>query len=79
MPHTIFMLSSVLWCNRQTIAHLILRHKPKNRRGDFVGQTGKPERVVLRPNIRNVATGFEAKLGQIVNLGFEEHIDFLIQ
>jgi hypothetical protein len=26
---------SVLWCNRQTEAHLILRHKPRNRRGDF--------------------------------------------
>jgi hypothetical protein len=26
---------SVLWRNRQTKAHLVLRPKPRNRRGDF--------------------------------------------
>jgi hypothetical protein len=41
---------SVLWCNRQTEAHLILRLKLRNRRGDFEGQITKPKLPVLRPN-----------------------------
>jgi hypothetical protein len=33
---------SVLWRNRQTKAHLVLRPKPKNRRSDFETQITKP-------------------------------------
>jgi hypothetical protein len=32
----------VLWCNRQTVTHLILRHKPRNHHGDFEAQITKP-------------------------------------
>jgi hypothetical protein len=31
-----------LWCNQQTVAHLILRPKPRNLRGDFEAQITKP-------------------------------------
>jgi hypothetical protein len=44
---------SVLWRNRQTEAHLILRPKPRNRRGDFEAQITKPEMSVLRPKLGN--------------------------
>jgi hypothetical protein len=39
---------SVLWCNRQTEACLVLRPKPKNYHGDFDAQITKPELPVLR-------------------------------
>jgi hypothetical protein len=80
---TIFILPSVLWRNRQTIAHLVLRPKPRNRHGDVVGQITKPQLLVLRPKpgnlsewfwgktTRTIATGFEAKVGETVDLGFE--------
>jgi hypothetical protein len=44
---------SVLWCNRQTEAHLVLRPKPRNRRGDFEAQITKSELLVLRPKPGN--------------------------
>jgi hypothetical protein len=44
---------SVLWRNRQTEAHLVLRVKPRNRRGDFEAQITKPELPVLRPKPEN--------------------------
>jgi hypothetical protein len=44
---------SVLWRNRQTEAHLVLRTKPRNRRGDFETQITKPELPVLRPKPGN--------------------------
>jgi hypothetical protein len=44
---------SVLWCNRQTEAHLVLRSKPRNRRGDFEAQITKPELPVLKPKPGN--------------------------
>jgi hypothetical protein len=83
MPHAVFFLPSVLWHSRQTIAHLVLRPKPRNRRDDFVGQINKPQLPVLRPKtgnpsewfwsqtIRTVVTDFEVKSGEIVELGFE--------
>jgi hypothetical protein len=42
-----------LWHNRQTEAHLVLRHKPRNRRGDFEAQITKPELPVLRLKPKN--------------------------
>jgi hypothetical protein len=44
---------SVLWCSRQTEAHLVLRHKPRNCRGDFEAQITKPKLSVLRPKPGN--------------------------
>jgi hypothetical protein len=44
---------SVLWRNRQTEAHLVLRPKPKNRRGDFEAQITKPDLPILRPKSPN--------------------------
>jgi hypothetical protein len=83
MSHVVFILPSVLWHNQQTIAHLVLRPKPRNRRGDFVGQITKPQLPVLKPNPGNpsewfwgqtariVATGFEVKQGETIDLGFD--------
>jgi hypothetical protein len=44
---------SVFWRNRQTEAQLVLRPKPRNRRGDFEAQITKPELPVLRPKQGN--------------------------
>jgi hypothetical protein len=44
---------SILWHNRQTEAHLVLRHKTRNRRGDFEAQITKPELPVLKPKSGN--------------------------
>jgi hypothetical protein len=74
---------SVLWHNRQTEACLVLRPKPKNRRGDFKDQITKPELPVLRPkpgnppppwflgSTKKPTAGFEAKLGETVATSFE--------
>jgi hypothetical protein len=50
------LLPSVSWCNRQTVAHLVWRPKPRNRRGDFVGQITKPQLPLLRPKPGNPST-----------------------
>jgi hypothetical protein len=47
---------SVLWHNRQIEARLVLRLKPRNRRGDFEAQITKPELSVLRPKLGNTST-----------------------
>jgi hypothetical protein len=72
-----------LWRNRQTEAHLILMHKPRNRRSDFEAQITKPELPVLRSKPENPPppwfwgstkkpiTGFEAKPGKTVATSFE--------
>jgi hypothetical protein len=44
---------SVLWRSRQTKAHLVLRHKPRNCRSDFEAQITKPKLPVLRPKPGN--------------------------
>jgi hypothetical protein len=74
---------SVLWRNRQTEAHLVLRPKPRNRCGDFEDQITKPELPVLMPKPGNPpppwflgstqkpTTGFEDKPGETVATGFE--------
>jgi hypothetical protein len=48
--HAIFILPSVLWHNRQTVARLVLRPKPRNHHSDIEAQTGKPMSPVLMPN-----------------------------
>jgi hypothetical protein len=72
-----------LWRNRQIEAHLVLRHKPRNCRGDFETQITKPELQVLKPKPRNPpplwlwgstkkpTTGFEAKSGETITTSFE--------
>jgi hypothetical protein len=74
---------SVLWRNRQTAAHLVLRPKPRNRRGDFEAQINKPKLPVLRPkpgnppppwfwgSTKKPTNGFEAKPGETVATSFE--------
>jgi hypothetical protein len=44
---------SVLWHTWQTEACLVLRPKPRNRRGDFEAKIIKLELSVLRPKLRN--------------------------
>jgi hypothetical protein len=44
---------SGLWRNRHTESRLVLRPKPRNRRGDFETQITKPELPVLRPKPGN--------------------------
>jgi hypothetical protein len=58
--------------NRHTEAHLVLRFKLRNRRGDFEAQITKPKPPVLRPKPgETVATSFEAKQEKTVIAGFE--------
>jgi hypothetical protein len=57
---------SVLWRNRQTEVCLVLRPKPRNRRGDFETQIIKQAKLG-----KTVATSFEAKLVKTVAVGFE--------
>jgi hypothetical protein len=52
---------SDLWHNRQTEAHLVLRPKPRNRRGDFEAQITKPQLSVLKLELRNRRFGFDAQ------------------
>jgi hypothetical protein len=78
---------SVLWRNRQTEAHLVLRPKPRNRRSDFEAQITKPKLPVLRPKLGNPpppwvrgstkksTAGFEAKPGETVAASFEAKLE----
>jgi hypothetical protein len=50
------LLPSVLWCNRQTVTHLVLRLKPRKHRGDFEAQITKPELPILKPKPGNPST-----------------------
>jgi hypothetical protein len=77
-------LSLLILCrNQQTEAHLILRPKPRNHRGDFNAQLTKPQLPVLRPKPKNPpppwfygstkkpTTGFDVKPGEIAATDFE--------
>jgi hypothetical protein len=59
----VFILPSVLWDNRQTIAHLVLRPKPRNRHSDFVGQITKPQPPLSTTKPGNLTT-FVLRLNQ---------------
>jgi hypothetical protein len=62
---------------------LVLRHKPRNRHGDFEAKIIKPKLSVLRPKPENPpppwfwgstkkpTTDFEAKPGEIITTSFE--------
>jgi hypothetical protein len=50
------LLLPVLWGNWQTVACLVLRPKPRNRRGDFKAQITKLELPILRPKPENSTT-----------------------
>jgi hypothetical protein len=52
---------SILWHNRQTKAHLVLRPEPRNCHGNFEAQITKPQLPVLRPKSETRSSGFEAK------------------
>jgi hypothetical protein len=47
---------SILWRNRQTITHLVLKPKPRNRHDNFVGQITKLQLPVLRTKLGNTST-----------------------
>jgi hypothetical protein len=47
------LLPTVLWRNRQTEAHMVLKPKPRNHRGDLDAQITKPKLSVLRPKLGN--------------------------
>jgi hypothetical protein len=76
-----------LWHNRETEAHLVLRPKPRNRRGDFEAQITEPELSVLRPkpgnppppwfwsSTKKPTAGFEAKTGETVTTSFEAKLE----
>jgi hypothetical protein len=79
--------SSVLWRNRQTEAHLVLRPKPRNRRCDFEAQITKLELSVVRlkpgnppppwfwGSTKKPTAGFEAKPGETVATSFEAKLE----
>jgi hypothetical protein len=78
---------SVLWRNRQTEAHLVLRPKPRNHHGDFEDQITKPELPILRPkpgnppppwfwgSTKKPTIGFEAKPRETVATCFEAKLE----
>jgi alkanesulfonate monooxygenase SsuD/methylene tetrahydromethanopterin reductase-like flavin-dependent oxidoreductase (luciferase family) len=80
-----------LWRNRQTEAHLVLRPKPRNHRGDFEAHITKPKLSILRPKLGNPpppwfwgstkkpTTGFEAKLGETVATSFEAKLEKTVE
>jgi hypothetical protein len=58
---------------------LVLRPKPRNRRGDLETQITKPSTLVLRPKPRNCHSGFEAKpLPVVLRLNQETHASRLL-
>jgi hypothetical protein len=77
----------VLWRDRQSKADLVLRSKPRNRRGHFEAQITKPNLPVLMPKSENPpppwfwastkkpTTGFEAKPGETVATSFEAKLE----
>jgi hypothetical protein len=81
---------SVLWRNRQTEAHMVLRPKPRNYRGDFEAQITKPKLPILRPkpgsppppwfcgSTKKPTTGFEAKPGETVTSSFEAKLEKIV-
>jgi hypothetical protein len=76
-----------LWRNWQTEAHLILRLKPRNCRGDFEAQITKPELSIfmLKPknptppwfwdSTKKPTVDFEAKLGETIATNFEDKLE----
>jgi hypothetical protein len=56
MRARVVLLPSVWWHNRQTIASLVLRPKPRNCRDDFKVQITKPQLPILRSKPRNPPT-----------------------
>jgi hypothetical protein len=82
--------SSVLWRNRQTEACLVLRHKPRNRCGDFETQITKSEVLVLRPkpgspsppwfrgSTKKPTVNLEAKPVETVATSFEAKLEKIV-
>jgi hypothetical protein len=63
VSHTV-LPPSVLWRNRQTEAHLVLRFKPRSHHDDFEAQIMKPELPILRPKSGNLRHQFWDKSGR---------------
>jgi hypothetical protein len=76
--------------NRQTITHLVLRCKQRNRRGDFEVQITKLQLPVLRLKLENPpppwfcgstkkpTIGFEVKLGETIATSFEAKLEKIV-
>jgi hypothetical protein len=66
----------------QTSSHLVLKPKPRNRRGDFDSPITKPSTLVLRPKQRNHRDDFEAQITKpspsILRLNWETHASCLL-
>jgi hypothetical protein len=69
VPHFVFILLSVLWSNRQTVAHFIFSPNPRNHHDDFETQIIAAD--FEAQTRKSEATGFEAKPGETVATGFE--------
>jgi hypothetical protein len=72
VSNTVFLLPSVLWRNRQIIAHLILRPKPRNHHGDFVAKSSNRSYRFWGPNQethRPYFWGLTKKPALLVSLG----------
>jgi hypothetical protein len=65
------ILPSVLWRNRQTVAGLVLRYKPRNWHGDFETQTSA---IILRTKSSNRSYQFWAPNWETINLCFEAQL-----
>jgi hypothetical protein len=89
VSRAIFILPSILWCNRQTIAHLVLMPKLKkpsrwfsrlNHQTAAVGFEAQtdPSEWFWGQTTRTIATGFETKSRETVNLGFEAKLRNLL-
>jgi hypothetical protein len=77
----------IFYCNRQTKAYLVLRPKPRNRRGDFEAQITKPELPILRSkpgnhpplwfwgSTKKPTTNFDTKPGETVATSFEVKLE----
>jgi hypothetical protein len=81
---------SVLWRNRQIEAHLILRPKSRNHRGNFEAQITKSELPVLRTKLENPllpgfwgstkkpTADFEVKSGETIATSFEAKLEKVV-
>jgi hypothetical protein len=67
MSHAV-LAPSILWCDQQTEARLVLRPKPRNRCGDFEAQIQNRRCWFWGPNQKTRATDFEAKLEKTIKV-----------
>jgi hypothetical protein len=70
---------SILWRNRQTEAHLVLRLKPRIRRGDLMPKSTNQSCRFWGPTWETLhQLGFEAKPGETVITSFEVKLEKIV-